>query len=858
MQEETPMTGEERLRRVRARFYVVDGVFKLSWVISVPTYFIYLNALLDDSTKAMTVVLSIYLTSLLLEATLGAIADVIKGPTSFYFACAFTAAGASMYAAGLLLTPWDNGESILLYFVACELVGNIGFTMFSGSFERWFSTTLELANEKRRPAEVFGRLRTLRNFWGLVGGLIGIYIFSEFFDHFDHRRSPKIVWLLLVPHTWAFVLRSLALFTAWRVRSYLDRDDLPIAGARTVREIPTRRTLLQLTADARRALDQGWSVVVKSRVVSGALQLAAAYQLLLTVTSFFVPLFLWRISPILQASFEDNSLVLTNKLFLLSVYWALTQAARVGGAWVSRRFETKPELTALGAALVGGLCMLAAGCLLGYPSWAPGVFVALALVIASVFCLGLMEPPIDAMLQDHAPPDLRSIVVSYKAMVASFVCVPALLLVHFVSLWNSDGGQYSQELMLASAGAVAITIALSAGATLRSFAEPTAGLVIRWLARVSPLVVIITAAAVGSLLAWLDAYGMPELAAYRKVIGASDQWAYWPAHVADHKYATKWAGPTASVLAFVIFVVGPLAAMYRFVTARLVARPHRRDTSIALRVMDEVHREVRDPLHQLVARVAPTQVELRRPGGVELVAAPMYGLDADGDLADRPVSAFDRGAVLAYFSAVHHELNGIAQRMREVRRIAVDQSEEDSRYSRDPYAAAQQAILALGVRQDEGGDRFLMRIREDDDNERFSDVLIELCIVPDRFDPGRTTPVERCRAHPRGLWVYLPIFESLRNAAQAVIRARAAGAMAAAGQDVADIQVKIHVTHSTIWVFIVDRGPGLPAGVEHRGMGLYICRALARLGACSYSLENGYQGGALVRIMFDREPGGGE
>ncbi len=439
------------LRAVTWGFFLVDALFRLSWVIWVPTFMIYLGLLFDgDTGKSTLVVAAVYFFIFFLEITFGALADTISGIKAFAWSAAFTSFSYLLYATVLY---WDPIYRLWLV-IGIELMGALGFAMFSGSFEKWYQTTLELAGYTGSSTEMFGRLKAVRFGVAAVGGAWGIFLYYRFEDVFRVTPTEELpVAALWLPHTWAVILGALALVIALSLRRSLARDDLVLAGGLQERDQRSSRRLVETVRQIIEIVPQGWRILMSTRPLRGGIYLSAASQLTLTVISFYVPLWLW-----LGQKERDP--------VLLAGYWVSIHLLRVVGAYLAaptaaRMRRRSGELgvlitiaTGVGFAVVAGLDRL------DLLYWTLGGLCCITLL------LGVVEPYVDGVFGGYAPPDLRALMGSFRSMFGAAFCMVALVPMGLTALWYGNDGDLSFEVFFASTGVLIASTGVYAGATL--------------------------------------------------------------------------------------------------------------------------------------------------------------------------------------------------------------------------------------------------------------------------------------------------------------------------------------------------------------------------------------------------------
>jgi hypothetical protein len=438
--------------RVRWAFLGIDILFRAAWVIWVPTFFVYLTGICNQNLSTATMVLvGMYAFMFMLEVTLGSIADVLPGATTFYWSCICNGVSYALYAA-LPLLGWNAGGAIL-----CELIGGLGMTLFSGAFERWYQSTLELTGERESVSKMFARLRLARYATSAVVGLLGIYLYMKCLqrDLFvaDAPIGDRIVTALLLPHTWGAVLVFLALLLAMSLRRTLTNPEMLLAGGLSD---PGTSIRIQWHR-AQRAVKDGWRILLQLSPLRGGIYLACAHQLALTIVSFYWPIVILGD----LGDWAEADRAWWGQWERLMMFWLAREAIRAFGAWINLYADRVPLLRASRLAVfalaLAGLGFIVAGLSAIYIPF----FAKLVIGVLVSGLLGVCEPHIDALVQGQAPPDLRSVMGSYKAMISSGFCAVGLIPIGIVALWNAEGGErYSFDDAVTMAGALVVSIVL--------------------------------------------------------------------------------------------------------------------------------------------------------------------------------------------------------------------------------------------------------------------------------------------------------------------------------------------------------------------------------------------------------------
>jgi len=436
---------------VRTAFLTIDVLFRAAWVIWVPTFFVYLTAVCNRSASDATLVLIVmYAVMFVFEVTLGAVADVLPGAITFYGACVCNGLSYALYAL-LPMIGWHLGGALV-----CEVIGGVGMTLFSGAFERWYQSTLELSGDVESVPRMFARLRLFRYATSALFGILGIFLYQRalerglFTDADAIPLHSRLMTVLLLPHAFGAGLVSVALAVAVLIRKRLSHERMLLAGGRTDFNV---RSISQNYRRGAQAVRDGWQIILQLPALRGGIYLACAHQLAVTIVSFYWPLLI--LGSLGEWSEVDQETWTVWQR--LAAFWFAREAARSLAAYVNLRLK---DLTLQRASTFALLASTSAGLFLviGGASGTP-VEVKVFLGIFVALLLGMSEPHIDAMVQGRSPPDLRAVMGSYKAMLSSGFCAIGLIPIGIVATWNARGGDsYSFDDAVTVAGALVLSM----------------------------------------------------------------------------------------------------------------------------------------------------------------------------------------------------------------------------------------------------------------------------------------------------------------------------------------------------------------------------------------------------------------
>lgn len=404
------------VRQYRICFYAIDALFIAAWTIWVPSYLLYLQTLFDNPSLPITLLCISLISMALLEVTAGAIADLLPGQSTFYAACGVSGIAYIVYALAAVIDPILR----LPFAVAGECLAAAGLAFFSGGFERWFQSTMELVGYRGTPSESFAGLKTTRQIVAIIAGSLGIFLYDAF-----HTSGS----IYLVPFFWAGVLALLAGITAATMQSWLRSAPILLADGTmgstdTSPQRPNRKNVGG-------AIQQGWLAFWSFRNLRGSLYFAQAHYIIVNVLGFFVPVFVW-------VNFE-RSVALTVGA------WSMIRASRAAGSALGgpvwRRLKYTEHSALIVALTSAGLLLVVAGAL-ATPRVRPPDAASITLILSTAaligFALGWAEPLVDGMITEAAPPDLRSICFSYVSALRAIGLALCFLPLNLMSMWHFD------------------------------------------------------------------------------------------------------------------------------------------------------------------------------------------------------------------------------------------------------------------------------------------------------------------------------------------------------------------------------------------------------------------------------------
>lgn len=563
-------------RRLPAPFHAMSGLFEASRGLSLATFSIYVDLLLRDPSKTTTVFITVFFATCLLEASLGAVGDLVSGRKAFELACALTAASALMYA---LAYPFreeisNDTDCLLWYLIIAEFIGVIGFSMHSGSFESWYRRISKDLTPEKSSHDVFRGFNLLRTGYRLAGGAAGLALLPILPPQW-RNSSTSSGWLdiLLIPEFIAFTLRFTALLVPrfWRAAAPLESAP------------PHRAALTSIGALCRetiKVLQHGFDVVVRTPEVLAVCVLEAGNMLVRTVLAWFTPLLVWRLSDLRVPLSDGMSKIHATWLVL---FWVTHHLLKLGGARLSRNRATHDAATASGrqaghlvewqVMLFSGMVSLAGLLVAMYPTSATAFVISGILLSGSMFFHGLMEPSLDATISDRTPPTLFATIQSFRIMFGALACACAVAVIHFLALWSSESGLYEPGYFSKAVGALTLASSLVALSLFRrSDRSPNERGAWPVVGRMKVVPLVLAASVLGLVVMVLDTRGMQAVESYRSIVGASDKATTAPGFLLRNPQLGAFAETVATALALLLFVVCPTAAFVLFAGRSLRAR----------------------------------------------------------------------------------------------------------------------------------------------------------------------------------------------------------------------------------------------------------------------------------------------
>jgi MFS family permease len=345
------------MTRTERTYYLVFGLYNLSWSLLGPLYALFLLSRGLDLFAINLVFAAYMVTAFLFEVPTGAVADVFGRKVSFVLSCAVRALAFAMY-------PFCDG---VLQFMVAESIDAIGTTLASGALDAWAVDGMRAEGDRRPTDRFFARAHLLSRVLMIGAGVVCGYV---------AERSMTVPWFLGAS---GFTLTgTVGLLFMWRDRPEGVTSVSPVTGVvrtlqqgvQTVRVVPVLRLMCVLTVLASAAampVHHLWPPRMQG-LAGGAVWVVgwiwAAWHLTALVGSALVPRLLGRFA---------RERVLCGAMLWRAVTLAL-------------------------AALSATFYPAVAGLLL----WEMG--------------FGVSEPVLQAWMNEHAPPSERATVLSVRSM----------------------------------------------------------------------------------------------------------------------------------------------------------------------------------------------------------------------------------------------------------------------------------------------------------------------------------------------------------------------------------------------------------------------------------------------------------
>ncbi len=361
------------MSRTERTYYLVFGLYNLSWAFIGPMYALFLLDRGLDLFQMSVVPAVFWLVSFLFEVPTGAFADIVGRKISFVLSCMVR-----MLAFGLYAFADGFGE-----FLAAEFVDALGSTLANGALDAWAVDSLRSEGDSRPTDRFFARAQMIARLAIIASGLAGGYL---------AQRDLVLPWLAA-----AMAFAVTAVVAVVSMRESRDRGRTRSAAPRSIA----------------RMVRQGFSTVRQAPILLllCGLTFAAAFAVMPTHM-------LWQ--PRLQALTGEG-------VWLMGWIWALINvAALLGSALVPRLLGRFDRENVLAGAMLWRAASLAVAAV------ASTSLPVLAGVLLMELGFGLTEPLLQAWINEHIPSQQRATVLSVRAMFFTFgggsglVCIGAI------------------------------------------------------------------------------------------------------------------------------------------------------------------------------------------------------------------------------------------------------------------------------------------------------------------------------------------------------------------------------------------------------------------------------------------------
>jgi hypothetical protein len=384
-----------------------------------------------------------------------------------------------------------------------------------------------------------------------------------------------------------------------------------------------------------------------------------------------------------------------------------------------------------------------------------------------------------------------------------------------------------------------------------------------------PWLVFGTLTAGGAVATALDRWLVGVAQEYRDVVWIHDTAVEWPAMTSSHAITLEILSALSSLCQGVLFVVLPLAALFRVLGTRSQAENtttassgRNDDTLVAATALQLIHHDLENPLTWVVG-------DLDERAMIAHGIRSVMGHVTDEQGITREDRVYRRSDICSYLDVLRVRVADKLELVRRFGPIVASRRGHEMAWprTRSPFLDVLDRVMGRGAE----------RIPDSGTSERWrwvaavdGNAVVDVRVRPEIYSVrGPASAGMEVLADAPDSVIMIPLKEAVINAARAVARRRAADGLQPTS--VTSIWVTVYVTYDVIWVYVNDDGPGL-RGESHaelaelgkteggggRGLGLYICEALSRLGSCRYFLDDHPDGGAVARIMFyrDRARGG--
>ncbi len=373
--------------RTEHTYYLVFGLYNLSWSFLGPVYALFLLSRGLDFFQ-INAVLAVYLiAAFLFEVPTGAVADRVGRKLSFLLSCAVRAGAFALYASA------DSFSDCLL----AEFIDAVGSTLASGALEAWAVDGIRSDGDRRPVDRVFARAQAVSRTLMIASGLVSGYV---------AERNIAAPW----------VMGAAGFAVTGCLAAAMMREPVRASGPRAARPSLTR--------------------TVREGFVG--LRRAPVFRFLCLVTLGAA----FAIMPVHQ-TWQPRMQALTGQgTALMGWIWALINTATIIGSILLPRLLVHVRRTHILVAVTvwRGLSIVAAALTTDFT-------IALLALLCAEVGFGLSEPMLQAWTNEHVEPAQRAMLLSVRAMAftlgggVGLVCIGLIARTAGIPLaWLVSGG----------------------------------------------------------------------------------------------------------------------------------------------------------------------------------------------------------------------------------------------------------------------------------------------------------------------------------------------------------------------------------------------------------------------------------
>lgn len=365
------------MTRTERTYYLVYGLYNVSWSAIGPMYALFLLGRGLDLLEINLVLATYLITAFVFEVPTGAVADVFGRKASFLLSCVVRAGAFALYSV----------SDSFAEFLFAEFIDAVGTTLATGALDAWAVDGMHSEGDERPADRFFARAQILARLLMIVSGLLGGYLAAS---------GMHWPWLLgTACFSLTAVLGALLMREPPRAQAGAQHRPSLLAtlagGLRTVRVSPLLRRLCLLTLIASFAV-------------------MPAYQL-------------WQ--PRLQSLTEQG-------VWVMGWVWALINLANVAGSALVSRLDGR-----IARERILAFVALWRGATLAAAALATGFFPALGAILLWEIGFGLSEPLFQAWMNENVDSAQRATVLSVRSMSFTLGGATGLVCLGFVA--RADG-----------------------------------------------------------------------------------------------------------------------------------------------------------------------------------------------------------------------------------------------------------------------------------------------------------------------------------------------------------------------------------------------------------------------------------